>query len=155
MRKLVVVVVLFLSIVRPAGVPAAAQPQAARPKLVVMIVVDQMRGDYPSRYGALLEKGFHRLTTQGAWFRKAAYPYLNTLTCAGHATIGTGALPYKHGIMQNVWYDRETEKAVACTTDTKVNSVTLGGPVGGTGDSAARLLMPTLADVMRRDLKAR
>jgi predicted AlkP superfamily pyrophosphatase or phosphodiesterase len=136
----------------PASRPAA---QAAHPKLVVMIAVDQMRGDYPVRYASLMTKGLKRLTTDGAWFRNAAYPYLNTYTCVGHHTIGTGTLPYHHGMMQNVWFDRETEKSVACTSDAKVTDVTAAGAVAGVGDSGVRNLRPSLADIMRRDLHSR
>ena len=64
-----------------------------RPKLVVMLVVDQMRGDYIDRYASQWTGGLRRLVTEGAWFRRAAYPYRTTLTCVGHATISTGTFP--------------------------------------------------------------
>jgi predicted AlkP superfamily pyrophosphatase or phosphodiesterase len=133
----------------------ATQVPASRPKLVVVIAVDQMRGDYPVRYASLMTKGIKRLTTEGAWFKNAAYPYLNTFTCVGHNTIGTGTLPYQHGMMQNVWFDRETQKPVACTSDASVTDMTTTGPASGVGDSAVRNLRPTLADLMRRDLHSR
>ncbi|HYT75978.1 MAG TPA: alkaline phosphatase family protein, partial [Vicinamibacterales bacterium] len=152
MRQLILAAGLLLA-VSPAQAPLQAQP--ARPKLVVLIAVDQMRADYPVRYSSVLEKGLHRLTSEGAWYRNAAYPYLNTVTCAGHATLGTGTLPYKHGLSQNVWYDRESGHSVACTADSRVSNVSSGGTAGGPGDSAARLLVPTLAEIMHRDLKAR
>ena len=66
---------MLLTFRRPAR---RVRAQAARPKLVVFIVVDQLRGDYPVRYGGLLQHGLKRLTTEGAWFTNAAYPYLNT-----------------------------------------------------------------------------
>jgi predicted AlkP superfamily pyrophosphatase or phosphodiesterase len=135
--------------------PTAQTAPAHQPRLVVVIAVDQMRGDYPERYNSILTKGLKRLTTQGAWFKNAAYPYLNTYTCVGHNTIGTGTLPYQHGMMQNVWFDRETEKTVACTSDATVTDVSASGPVSGVGDSAVRNLQPTLADIMRRDLHSR
>ncbi len=47
---------------------------------------------------------------EGAWFQHAAYPYLNTITCAGHSTIGTGTFPYQHGMILNTWFDRKTAK---------------------------------------------
>lgn len=132
-----------------------AQAGRTRPKLVVLIAVDQMRGDYPERYASLFSKGLKRLTTEGAWFSKAAYPYLNTYTCVGHNTIGTGTLPYQHGMMQNAWFDRETQKPVACTADSTVTDMTSAGAVDGVGDSAVRNQEQTLADVMRRDLRSR
>jgi hypothetical protein len=66
--------------------PIEAQPPA-RPSLVVLLVVDQMRRDYIDDYGPKWKKGLRRLVDEGAWFTNAAYPYSTTLTCAGHATI--------------------------------------------------------------------
>ena len=109
MKKIVAALSLLMTLL-PAAAPVRAQ--AGKPKLVVFIVVDQMRADYLVRYGALLQHGLKRLTTQGAWYTKAAYPYLMTITCVGHSTIGTGSLPYKHGMIGNSWWDRETQKPV-------------------------------------------
>jgi len=69
------------------GAPKAA-PGAA-PKLAVIIVVDQMRADYVDRFNGEWTGGLKRMVTQGAWFQQAAYPYLTTVTCAGHATISS------------------------------------------------------------------
>lgn len=151
MKKIGLAVIL-LATFHSTGAPMRAQ--AARPKLVVFIVVDQLRGDYPVRYGGLLQHGLKRLTTQGAWYKDAAYPYHATVTCAGHATIGTGTLPYKHGMISNSWYDRETRKAVTCTSDPETTEVSYGSSTG-TGDSAKYMLVPTLAEVMRDKLKSR
>ena len=153
MKRFVSIVAAAIAVtLGPAPRPAA---QTTRPKLVVVLAVDQMRGDYPDRYGALMTKGLKRLTTEGAWFRNAAYPYANTFTCVGHNTIGTGTLPWQHGMMENVWFDRETEKTVACTSDTSITDITAAGAVGGVGDSGVRNLRPSLADIMRRDLHSR
>src|SRR5262245_8541676 len=93
----------------PAG-DRVASPQGTPgprpPKLVVFLVVDQMRADYVDRFRGDWTQGFRRLLDQGAWFSRAAYPYLSTVTCAGHATVSTGAFPRTHGIAQNTWYDR-------------------------------------------------
>src|SRR5690349_21312087 len=105
MRRLALILPILLLFAVP-RVPA--QSARTTPKLVVVLVVDQMRGDYPVRYAGVLDKGLRRLTTEGAWFRHAAYPYMNTVTCVGHSTIGTGSFPYKHGMVQNVWFDRES-----------------------------------------------
>ena len=156
MKRIVSIVAAAVAVMLgPAPHPAAQTARSVRPKLVVLIAVDQMRGDYPERYSSILTKGLKRLTTDGAWFKNAAYPYLNTYTCVGHNTIGTGTLPYQHGMMQNVWFDRETEKSVACTSDSKITDMTSAGAVGGVGDSAVRNMRPTLADIMRRDLHSR
>src|SRR5215831_4143657 len=103
MRKAVLTLLLLLAL-------APAQAQRARPKLVVILVADQMRADYLTRYGAEFEHGFKTLMTRGAWYQNAAYPYFATVTCAGHTTIGTGDLPFHHGMIGNSWYHRDTGK---------------------------------------------
>ncbi len=128
---------------------AAQQAPAGKPKLVVILAVDQMRGDYPVRYGDLLEHGLKRLITEGAWFKNAAYPYLNTVTCAGHSTIGTGTYPYKHGMVLNAWFDRETGKTVTCTDDPSVTEVSYAN-FTGSGDSAKSVKMPSLGELVHR-----
>lgn len=151
MKRAVLAILVLLTF--PAGEAVRAQP-ANRPKLVVFLVVDQLRGDYPVRYGKLLEHGLKRLTTRGAWFRNGAYPYAATSTCVGHATIATGTLPYKHGMINNAWYDRATERSVACTTDDEALEVSYGTS-SGAGHSAKRMLAPALAEIMREQLKSR
>jgi predicted AlkP superfamily pyrophosphatase or phosphodiesterase len=134
-----------------AAAGAAAQPPAVRPQrpsLVVLIVVDQMRTDYIDRGLPHFTGGLRRLATGGAWFREAAYPYLNTVTCAGHSTIGTGALPYRHGMILNAWWDRKLGRSRPCTWDQSEKNIGYGGEAGG-GDSARSLLVPTLAETIR------
>ena len=82
------------------------------PRLVVMLVVDQMRADYLQTFDRHWHGGFRTLLTEGLVFDNARYPYLNTLTCAGHSTIGTGALPHTHGMVANAWWDRERSSDV-------------------------------------------
>ncbi len=84
--------------------------RAARPKLVVLLVVDQMRGDYVDKFRGQWSGGLQRLVTQGAWFRAAAYPYAATETCVGHSTISTGSFPASHGMVANGWWDRDQQK---------------------------------------------
>ena len=119
-----------------------------RSPLVVVLVVDQMRAQYLDDYGDRFTAGLKRIMNEGAWFRRAAYPYLNTITCAGHSTIGTGALPYRHGMILNAWWDRATARVVSCTADPSAKAIGyMGTPTGG--DSAASLLVPTLAQQLR------
>jgi len=103
------------------ALPRAAAPKAsqapARPKLVVLLVVDQMRGDYVDKFLGQWTGGLKRLVEEGAWFRDAAYPYAATETCVGHATISTGGFPATHGMVANAWWDRELGKSVTCTSD--------------------------------------
>src|SRR5437660_11870280 len=83
-----------------------AVPPPARgtpPKLAVMLVVDQMWGEYLDQFKTRWAAGFRRFVDRGAWFRNAAYPYLNTVTCVGHSTISTGAFPFTHGMILNGW----------------------------------------------------
>jgi predicted AlkP superfamily pyrophosphatase or phosphodiesterase len=140
---------VLVALVVATAVAYAQTPRA--PKLVVMIVVDQMRGDYVERYGHQWTQGLHRLLSQGAWFRRAAYPYAYTVTCAGHATISTGAYPATHGIVGNSWFDKAQWKSQACAAEPGATTVSYGGPATG-GDGPVWLLSPTLTDEMRAQL---
>ena len=128
---------------------AAAPASAIKPKLVVLISVDQMRGDYIDKFRHQWSKGLHRLVTEGAWFRQADYPYYTTVTCAGHASIGTGTVPAVHGMVANSWADRNNTRTVSCTDDDTVKLIPYGAPVTSVGHSARNLMSPTLADEMR------
>ena len=132
--------------------PAAAPAVAGKPKLVVLISVDQMRGDYVDRFRHQWTKGLHRLVTEGAWFRQADYPYFTTVTCAGHASISTGTVPAVHGMISNTWADRNNSRTVSCTDDETQKLVSYGAPANGVAHSAANLMSPTLADEMRSQM---
>ena len=134
-----------------ASVLVTAQDRAVTtgpPKLVVMLVVDQLRTDYLQRAAQQFTAGFKRLRDEGTWFRRGAYPYLNTVTCAGHSTIGTGALPYRHGMVLNRWWDRAEARPRNCTEDRSVQNIGYGAPATGR-DSAGTLLLPTLSERLR------
>jgi predicted AlkP superfamily pyrophosphatase or phosphodiesterase len=141
-------VAAFVLILVAAAVHAAPAPP---PKLVVMIVVDQMRGDYIDRYGAQWTGGLRRLVDGGAWFRRAAYPYLTTVTCVGHATVSTGAFPRTHGIVDNSWFDRDLGRSVGCSSDAGRTTISYAAPVGG-GYGPWRLQSATLSDELRTQL---
>jgi predicted AlkP superfamily pyrophosphatase or phosphodiesterase len=122
---------------------------AAKPKLVVMIVVDQMRADYVDKFQGQWKGGLKRLVEEGAWFRAAAYPYAATETCVGHATVSTGAFPTSHGMVANAWWDRDSQKMVTCTSDPTIkNSAYAGGATRG-GDSAWRMKLPAFAEELK------
>lgn len=121
---------------------------ATRAPLVVVLVADQMRSSYLEEYGGAFTGGLRRLMDEGTWFRRAAYPYLNTVTCAGHATIGTGTLPYRHGMVLNAWWDRALARSMPCTTDPGAANIAYNGTVPG-GDSAWALRAPPLAQQLR------
>jgi predicted AlkP superfamily pyrophosphatase or phosphodiesterase len=122
-----------------------------RPKLVVVLVVDQMRADYVERFGTTWRGGLRRLIDQGAWFTNAAYPYANTVTCAGHGTVSTGDYPATHGMINNEWWDRSTQKEVTCTSDPETSLISYGSELkpGKSGDSAWRLAAPSFAEQLR------
>jgi predicted AlkP superfamily pyrophosphatase or phosphodiesterase len=94
------------------------QANSQQPKLIVQIVVDQLRGDlirqHQSQFGT---SGFNYLLNHGLDFHNAHHPHANTTTCAGHATIATGAYPSLHGIIANDWYDRKSNKLIYCMED--------------------------------------
>ena len=146
LRRLSVMLVLAATIAWP-GAPAARRAQdAGRPKLVVILVVDQMRADYLDWYGGNFTSGFARLRREGAVFANAAYPYLNTVTCPGHSTIGTGTFPYRHGMILNNWYDRKTGKSPYCTDDPSMDEISYNGLTSVQGDSAKKLLAPAIGE---------
>src|SRR5687767_764777 len=129
---------------------AALEQSAARaPKLIVLLSIDQMRGDYIDKFQHQWSKGLKRLITEGAWFRQADYPYYNTVTCAGHASISTGTVPAVHGMVLNQWWERDNSRLVSCTDDDSQKLLTYGIPVKGVGHSARQLLSTTLADELR------
>ena len=121
----------------------------ARPKLVVLIVVDQMRGDYVDKFRGQWSAGLKRLLDDGAWFHEAAYPYAATETCVGHSTISTGALPSTHGMISNTWFDRASQKTVTCTADAKARNVAYAGGSTKGGDSAANMMVPSFAEELK------
>ncbi len=93
--------------------PVYAEPE--KPKLVVLVVFDQMRGDYLDRWRPLFgPDGFARLQREGVWFDNCHYPYGITVTGAGHASLLTGCSPDVHGIVGNTWYDRKSGATVNC-----------------------------------------
>ena len=147
-RTAVAAIGVVMGVLAPWRAAAAPRP---RPKLIVILVVDQMRADYFDRYSQQWSAGLKRLMDQGAWFRLAAYPYLNTVTCPGHATISTGAFPQTHGIPLNEWWDRTEARLVPCTEDLRSPLVSYGPPVKG-GESPWALRVPTLADELRVQL---
>lgn len=108
---------------------AAAPADSIRPRLFVLVVFDQMRGDYLSRWGSHFgEDGFRRLQAEGAWFQNCHYPYAGTLTGAGHASLMAGCNPSTHGIVANEWYDRATSKSLNCVSSVKHERIPLLPP---------------------------
>jgi predicted AlkP superfamily pyrophosphatase or phosphodiesterase len=152
-----VAVFLFcgLSATAQTAPPAARRPVhtagtiPARPKLVVVLVVDQMRADYVDKFRGQWNGGLKRLLEEGAWFRQAAYPYAATETCVGHSTISTGAFPASHGMVANSWWDREQQKMLTCTNDPAAKNIAYAGGTAKSGDSAVRMQLPSYAEELK------
>ncbi len=141
----------FCPLARAQAGRLAAEPAGspAKPRLVVLLVADQMRADYIEKFRAQWTGGLKRLVAEGAWFRDAAYPYAATETCVGHATISTGSFPSVHGMIANEWWDHEAQKNVTCTADSRVKNIGYAGASVTGGDSAAKLLVPAFADELK------
>jgi predicted AlkP superfamily pyrophosphatase or phosphodiesterase len=133
-----------------AAISTAQEAAPPSPKLIVILAVDQMRTDYLERYAAHMSGGLARLVKEGAWFTHGAYPYLNTVTCAGHSTIGTGTFPYRHGMILNAWFDRATGTSPTCTVDESATEISYSGLPPLEGDSAKKLLVPSLGELVRK-----
>ncbi|WP_222164992.1 alkaline phosphatase PafA [Edaphocola aurantiacus] len=142
-KKILVAAVLASAIVKPA---MAQEPP--RPKLVVGIVLDQMRWDYLYRYADRYGKGgFKRLLSEGFTCENTTINYLPTYTAPGHSCIYTGSVPALHGIAANEWIDKRTGKEVYCTDDDAVSSV---GNQSDAGKMSPRnLLATTVTDELR------
>ena len=123
--------------------------QVDRPKLVVGLVIDQMRWDYLYRfYSKYGNDGFKRLLNKGYSLNNVHIPYVPTVTALGHTSIYTGSVPAIHGIAGNDWTDKETGKNVYCTTDENVQPVgTANVKVGS--HSPKNLWSTTVTDELR------
>jgi len=123
------------------------------PKLVVGIVVDQMRYDYLSKFSSKFSnQGFKRLQAEGYSFDENYINYVPSNTGPGHATIHTGTTPSQHGILNNSWYNKRSKSVYYCTYDKSVEAVGTGSKVDR--NSPHRLLMPTLSDIHKEVVSA-
>ena len=128
---------------------SALMAQQQRPKLVVGIVVDQMKPEYLNRfYNDYSENGFKRLLKEGYTFQNTHYNYLPTYTAPGHASIYTGTTPSIHGIVGNEWFSRRLGKDLYCTDDADVQII--GNAAKGDDPmSPKNLLSTTITDELR------
>jgi predicted AlkP superfamily pyrophosphatase or phosphodiesterase len=141
MKKVQLLLILFLSVRL-----LAAQE---RPKLVVGVIVDQMRADYFYRYyDKYSEGGFKRLLREGFNCRNHHYHYALTVTAAGHASVYTGSSPSVHGIVGNDWFDSHTNKRMYCVADSTVETIGSSNPVVGKM-SPKNLQVSTITDQLR------
>jgi predicted AlkP superfamily pyrophosphatase or phosphodiesterase len=148
MHRLLFLFMAFAFSVKPAAAQTKSEP-LTRPKLVVGVVIDQMRYDYWYRYyDKYGEGGFKRMLNEGFNCRNHHYNYATTVTAAGHASVYTGSIPAIHGIVGNDWHDRKLGKGMYCVGDSTVQ------PVGSTNMTAGKmspknLLVSTITDQLR------
>jgi len=108
--------IVLVALLSTTGVQAAS----VKPKLVLQITVDQLRGDMPSAYSDKMGKGgFRYLLNKGVVYKDAHHNHANTETIVGHATLATGALPAVHGMIGNVWYDDKLQRLVYNVEDSR------------------------------------
>ena len=140
---------LALSFFAAVGLPISSSASAynAHPKLIVVIVIDQFRGDYLDRYrDEFGDSGFRFLLDHGAYFPNCNYNYANTRTAPGHATLFTGAYSNGHGIVSNEWWDQKKKRMVTSVED---DDTRLVGAEGKSGASPHNLMADTLGDEMK------
>jgi Type I phosphodiesterase / nucleotide pyrophosphatase len=130
------------------GRDSLASAYNARPKLIVIIVIDQLRGDYLERYRDQFgDGGFRLFLDQGANFTDCNYAYANTRTAPGHATLLSGAYSDGHGILANEWWDPQKKRMVTSVLDE--NTKIVGGQDESPGASPHNLLADTLGDELK------
>ena len=146
--------ILLLVIVVSLFVTHTRAQVSTRPRLVVGIVVDQMRYEYLQRYAAKFgEGGFKRLAEGGFLLRNAHYHYMPTLTGPGHASIYTGSTPAIHGIIGNDYYDKQSDKLVNCVEDSRFAPV--GNEAAKGNISPWRMLSTTITDELKISTQSR
>ena len=119
-----------------------------KPKLVVGIVIDQMRYDYLTRFASKYGKdGFNRLLNGGFSLENAHYNYIPTYTAVGHTSIYTGTTPVNHAIISNNWYDKYLKETIYCVDDS--NYKTIGNDGDGGKKSPNRMVTTTVTDQLR------
>ncbi len=136
--------------------PARAQDGDAtttreRPRLVVMLVVDQLYPEQLERLEPWLEGGLARLLAAGRFYTLATHDHANTETAPGHATLATGLYPCHHGIVGNEFFDRESGQPTYCVADPDVAGLRGDGSEGGGKQSSPRRLRALgIGDHLRR-----
>jgi len=145
------------------GTSCAQEVSISQPRLILQITVDQLRGDLPTRYyDRLGDGGFRYLWENGVVYRNAHHAHANTETIVGHVTIATGAHPSAHGMVGNLWFDRETGFTNYNVEDANYRLLTEGADVDeqaeidptqraarSEGRSPAAILVSTFSDELR------
>jgi predicted AlkP superfamily pyrophosphatase or phosphodiesterase len=134
MRIYTILCFIFLSLASHAQAPKSTQSSISnKPKLIVGIVVDQMRWDYINQFKPYFttQQGFLRFMNEGASCNNNIIPYVPTVTACGHTAVYTGSTPSLHGITGNNWFDNYKQKSVYCVEDPTVQSVGIEGSPAG------------------------
>ena len=151
MKKIIILCsIIFVSYINNLLVAQTAKPapKGNTTKLVVGIVVDQMRNDYIYRYwNRFGNGGFKRLVNEGYYFKNTHYNYIPTYTGPGHSSIYTGATPKSHGIIANDWYSKANSKMQYCVEDSSVKSVGCNNKSGKM--SPKKQLSSTIGDELK------
>lgn len=144
---ILVVAILAVPVYSTAGLQRRAD-RARAPRLLVVISIDQMRGDTMTRFAGYMRHGLRRMQTEGMTFAEAHHDHGVTVTAAGHATLSTGCTPASTGIIGNDWFDRASGKQEYCTGD---DSARIVDPVpGAVGFQSPRnLRRPALGDWLK------
>jgi predicted AlkP superfamily pyrophosphatase or phosphodiesterase len=147
-RSAAVCLCLLLTTIVSLSIRSLASAYDAHPKLIVVIVIDQFRGDYLERYrNQFGDAGFRLLLDHGAYFSNCNYNYANTRTAPGHATLFTGAYSNGHGIVSNEWWEPNKKRMVTSVEDDNTKLVGTAGDK--TGASPHNLLADTLGDELK------
>jgi len=154
MKKFIVTSLFFLEIIggtvafAQKSKPIENQSTPQKPKLIVGLVVDQMRWDFLYRYSSVYGKtGFNRLTKEGFRCENTLIDHMPTYTAVGHTGVYTGAYPAVHGIVGNNWMDTKTGQKVYCTDDSTVTGIGSNNDAGKM--SPRNLLVSTIADEIK------
>jgi len=150
MKRLLLMLSAFIALTAIAQTANTKNQQPAKPKLVVGIVVDQMRWDYLYRFNDLYKPngGFKRLLGEGFSCDNTFVPYLPTVTACGHTCVYTGSVPAIHGITGNNWWDNNLNRTVYCVEDKTVTAV--GADAGDAGQMSPRnVWTTTITDELR------
>jgi predicted AlkP superfamily pyrophosphatase or phosphodiesterase len=146
MKKHVWLMICILPVIT--SFPQQPQQKNSSPKLIVGIVIDQMRYDYIFRYwNKFSNDGFKRLVNEGFFCKNTHYNYFPTYTGPGHASIYTGTTPSVHGIIANEWIDRWKEKEFYCSEDTR--EITLGSLSDAGKMSPRNMLVTSVCDELK------
>lgn len=149
MKKMFLVGIIFIaSMALTQAQTEGTAKGAKKPKLVVGIVVDQMRQEYLYKFEErYVEGGFKRLMQEGFVMKNGHYNYIPTYTGPGHASVYTGSTPATHGIIGNDWYVRELDRSIYCAEDSMVAAV--GGTEKNGKISPRNMLTTTITDELR------